>query len=277
MHRAIFSVILAGVAALPTSVAANDWEKFYRPMNSMPTVPASGDPETVPSTGDFDRDAEAMWRRGYAPIGFTSFSTDNGKTSDAVRLAKKLKARFLIIRTNLTSSSTTSVPLTLPTTQTSYTSGTANAYGSGGYASGTYSGTTTTYGTKTTYIPITVERFDKLAVFFQEVPRVGMGIYARELTADEMIALDTRKAIAVRFVRDGSPAYAADIFPGDIITHLNGQAVDPQVVQSAVTGAQPIKVHLFRKGQPRDLEMTIAPDWQPKAIPAPPPGFTLDK
>ena len=263
----LMAVIISGLALSVGQIAhANDWEKFYRPIGSYSSLAIAygGEPEMMNSSGNSDADIEQMWRKGFAPIGYTSFETANNKTDDAVRLAKKLKARYLIVQANLQSSRTTSMPLTLPHTTTSYTNGSASAYGSGGYAQGTYSGTTTTTGTQTTYIPITINRFRKTAIYFQEVPKTGLGVFSRELTPAEMQRLETRHAVAVRFVRDGSPAYAADIFPGDIITKINGQPVAPEVAKAAFTGPQPITLHVDRNGQQKDISVNVPPEWQPK-------------
>lgn len=250
---------------LTQAAHANDWEKFYTsfgPTDGL--IPASASPEIVPSTGNIDQDLETMWRRGYAAIGYTSFTTSNDKTKDASRFAKKLNARYLIVATDLESSRTASIPLTTPTTTTSQTRGTASAYGNGGYANGTYSGTTTTYGSQTSYIPITINRFSKMAVYFMELPRYGAGILPRELNAQEITAIESRRAFVVRFVRDGSPAYIADLLPGDIVTHVNGQPADQEAWQAAIRGEQPLSVHVVRNGKPRDLTLTIPPDWRPR-------------
>ncbi|HZU64588.1 MAG TPA: PDZ domain-containing protein [Novosphingobium sp.] len=263
----LMAVVSSGLALCVGQTAhANDWEKFYRPIDSFSSsvIDYDGEPEMLNSSGNLDGDIEQMWRKGFAPIGYTSFETGNNKTGDAVRFAKKLKARYLIVHANLQSSRTTSMPLTLPNTTTSYTNGNASAYGSGGYAHGTYSGTTTTYGTKTTYIPITVNRFSKAAIYFQEVPKIGFGVFSRELTPAEMQRLETRHAVAVRFVRDGSPAYVADIFPGDIITKINGLPVGTEVVKAALIGPQPVTLHVDRNGQQKDISVNVPPEWQPK-------------
>jgi len=258
--------IAAGLALCASqNASANDWERFFRPIGNISTTIAyDGEPEMINSSGNPDADVEQMWRKGFAPIGYTSFETGNNKTDDAVRLAKKLQARYLIVQTNLQSSHTTSMPLTLPNTTTSYTTGNASAYGSGGYANGTYSGTTTTYGTQTTYIPITINRFSKAALYFRELPKTGLGIMIRDLTPAEMQRLETRHAAAVRFVRDGSPAYTADIFPGDIVTKINGQPVDAEAIKAAVAGPQPISLHVERNGQQKDISVNVPPEWQPK-------------
>lgn len=243
----------------------NVWEKFYTSFGPTDTLlPSTVAPEVVPSSGDIEKDVEAMWRRGFMPIGQTSFNTNNPKTGDAVKLAKKLKARYLIVATSLVSSERSSVPLTLPTSNTSQTSGTTSAYGSGGYASGTYSGTTTTSGTQTTYIPITIQRFDKAALYFMEVPKYGAGIMPRELTSDEIAKVETRRAFAVRFVRDASPAYYADLLPGDIVLMVNGQPTDEANWESAIRSTATLQTTVIRNGQQRDINITIPDDWRPR-------------
>jgi PDZ domain len=257
-------LVLLAAFCVGSPACANDWEKFYTNLNADGLIASSVPPEVTPSTGNVERDLEAMWRKGFVAIGYSSFNTGNSKTNDAVKLARKLRARFLIVSTQLTSSDTTTVPMTMPNTTTSQTNGTASVYGSGGYANGSYSGTTTTYGTQTTYIPVTVNRFDKNAVFFQEAPKSGTGIYTRELTPDEMIRLDTRRAFVVRFVRDASPAFNADVFPGDIVVSVNGQLADLETWNLAIRDNETLAVRILRNGQQREVKITIPADWKPK-------------
>ena len=179
-----------------------------------------------------------------------------------MKLARKLKARYVVVSTSLQSSQTTSVPLTLPNTTTSTTNGTVSANGSGGYATGSYNGTTTTYGTQTTYIPITVNRFEKSAIFFMEAPKHGAGIRMRDVNDKEVAALETRRALVVMFVRDGSPAYNADMLPGDIVLQVNGKPADAATWLAAIQSDALLKVHFLRNGQPHDKEIAIPPDWQ---------------
>lgn len=259
--RIYLALVMLGMSQVAN---ANDWEKFYRPNGNTidQTLPSTSDPEVVASTGDFEHDMELMYRKGFAPIGFTSFNSPNSKTDDAIRLAKKLQAQYLIMGTNLVSTRTVALPLTLPNTTTSTTNGTVSAYGRGGYANGTYSGTTTTYGSSTTYIPMTVNRFRKEAIYFRQIPKMGIGIATRDLTTQEISVLETRRAIAVRFVRDNSPAYLADVLPGDIFLQINGQPVDLDTLKGAARGPQPFTVHLIRNGKPRDISISVPADWQ---------------
>jgi hypothetical protein len=227
-------------------------------------LPSNVDPEVIPSTGNGDNDLDVMWQRGFAPLGHTSFSTSNDKSKDAIRLAKKLKARYLTLGVGLESSSAASIPLTLPSSTTSTTYGSVSAVGSGGFANGTYSGTTTTSGTKTTYIPITINRFQKTAVYWAEVPKKGVGILTRELTPEEFTRLETRRAWVVRSVRDKSPAYYADILPGDIIAQVNGLPVDADTWWAEIKTGKPLQLKVMRNWQEREMKLEVPPEWQPQ-------------
>lgn len=256
------TIAFAALAMAAQPAWANDWEKFYVAVPQEGAIDSATAPEVFPSLGDVDKDIEAMFRRGFVPIGYTSFNTSNNKTKDGEKLAAKLHARYIILATKLTSSQSAVLPLMLPNTTTSYTNGTATAYGSGRSAHGTYSGTTTTYGTQTTFIPYTVNRFEKTAVYFKEIPRKGSGLKIRDLNNQEMAAIGTRHALFVQAVRDGSPAYDADIFPADIIIKVNGEPADAAHWRPAVNGSQPMHVQLIRNGAPKDIDITIPPEWQ---------------
>lgn len=260
MRATVFALATISLAA---SVSANDWEKFYRPVVDMSQViPSTSEVEQIPFTGNFELDTDTMWRRGYTVIGYSYFNSGNSKTKDALRLAKKLRARYIAIATELTSSQTSAVPITTPTTSTSYTSGTANVFGTGGSATGTYSGTTTTTGTRTTYFPITINRFDKMAIYYAEVPKKGAGVMTRELNAQEVSQFETRRGFVIRSVRDGSPAYYADVLPGDIVLKINGIAADNAAWDAAMATNLPIKIELFRNGSMRQLELIVPDDWR---------------
>lgn len=261
--RSIIATAALAVAAAPAVVQANDWEKFYQPLAQGATFIAAEAPEIVSSSGNPDTDVEGMWRKGFAVIGVSAFNSPNSKTGDAIKFGKKLKARYVMLGTKLTSSSTTAMPFTMPTTNTTVTNGTASVNSGGRFATGTYSGTSTTYGSQTSYIPITVNRFDKLAVYFGEVPKTGIGVMTRDLTPEEVAALETRRAIAIRFVRDNSPAYLADILPGDIITQLDGQPFDGEKWKAAVVPGATLRVQIVRGGQRRLMNIPIAADWHP--------------
>jgi hypothetical protein len=100
---------------------------------------------------------DAYTKRGYVMIGSSSFNSGGPQTDDAaIQQAKEVGADIvLILNPKYTESETRAVPISIPTTTTSYSSGTATAYGPSGPITAYGTGTTTTYGTTTNYVPST--------------------------------------------------------------------------------------------------------------------------
>jgi hypothetical protein len=255
----IRSIAFAMVALSLSSVAAaNDWQRFYTPFpNGDQFQKTLEKPEQVASTGNFERDVELMWHRGYGPIGLTHFTTNNGKTKDAVGFAKKLGARYVVVATQLVSSQQSYLPWTTPTTNYSTTNGTATVTGSGGTAYGSYSGTTTTSGTSTTYIPYTINRFEKAAIYFGKAPEGGTGTFGRALTKEEVALIESQRAFAIQYIRNGSPAYNANLLPGDIIAEVNGQPADETSWKTARAQSSTLRLKVYRNSQVREITLNV--------------------
>ena len=248
------TIALALAASAPAF--GNDWQKFYHPVqDARMVIRWLGGPETVMSSGNLLNDADTMWRHGFALIGYSAFNSPNNKTADAIKWATDLKARYVILGTDLASSQAMAMPLTLPHTTTSTTNGNVGTT--------QFSANTTHYGSQTSFIPVTVNRFDKLALYFAEVPKKGTGILPRDLRPAEVAALETQRAMAVRAVRDGSPAYEANILPGDLIIEVNGSPADLTNWVAALQRDQVLHVKLMRNGQQRESSISIPAEWRP--------------
>ena len=253
--------IACALLIVPATAHANDWEKFYQaaPVGSVPVLPADQPPQIVDLPSDPRELVDSMWRKGFTLLGASSFNSPNASTKDALRFGQKIHAAYVGMKTQLTSSRTANIPMTTPTTSTTYSNGNVSATGTGGYANGTYSGTSTTYGSQTTYLPITLNRFDKVAAFFGPTAKQGSGILSRGPTPDEVAHFETRHLLIVRSIRDGSPADKANILEGDTILTLNGEQATMDAIHAAVATGKPIAVHLIRNGQPRDVVLSLAP------------------
>lgn len=247
---------------------ATGYKDFYRPINGatpeMIAARRSAPPPATPAVehaqpGSGQLIADAYMKRGYGLIGQSNFNSGRGESDGAaVRQAQEVGADLVVIMDpKYTGSVTTSVPLTLPTSSTARTSGTATAYGAGGAVTAYGNSTSTTYGTTTSYIPMTVNRSDYAAMYFVKM-KASLGISGRDLNDEERQQLQTNKGIVVRLVTDGSPAYEADILVGDIIVMLDGQSVPSSGNFSALIrekAGQKITLSLVRKGQ--HIEKTI--------------------
>ncbi len=96
------------------------------------------------------------------------------------------------------------------------------------------------------------------------VSRGRIGVQIDQVTRDvaESIGLGRPQGALVRSVENGSPAAAAGIEAGDIITKFNGQAIDratelPRLVGNTKPGSR-VAITVFRRGASRDLAITVA-------------------
>jgi len=220
----------------------------------MRAAPPPSKPKVVHLAGRFDQNAQReCWKEGFEVIGYASFTSGRRPDEDAaIDQAQKVGADLVVILgSEYAGSVTTSVPITTPTTTTSYTNGMATAYGTGGSAVAFGNSTTTTYGTNTTYVPMTVNRYQYGALYLVKW-RSHLGIRERDLSDQERQALQTNRGVYVVSVVDGSPAYANDILPGDIITAVDGSRIDGYAnlnEQLSARGGQTVELAIIRQGK----------------------------
>ena len=96
------------------------------------------------------------------------------------------------------------------------------------------------------------------------VTRGRIGVQIAEVTREvaESIGLGKPQGALVRSVEAGSPAEKAGVEPGDIITRFEGRAIEkasdlPRQVGNTKPGTRSA-ITVFRRGQNRDLNITIA-------------------
>ncbi|NOT11955.1 MAG: PDZ domain-containing protein [Methylococcaceae bacterium] len=79
-------------------------------------------------------------------------------------------------------------------------------------------------GTRTTYIPYTVNRSDYNAVYFVK-SKAKIGFLTEPLDDETRRRLESNSGVRVDVVVEGTPAFEADILPGDILVSFNSTAV----------------------------------------------------
>lgn len=260
--RLLRIVVALGVALLLTACASG-YSQFYRPwpgatpdlVASLRVAPPSGQPlvERVEQIGqDSTELLDAYARRGYAPIGTSLFNSGNTESEDrAIEQGRRIGADLVVIMSpRHTGSTTATIPMTIPTSSTSYSTGTATAYGAAGTVRVYGTGTTTTLSTSTTMIPITISRTDYGAGYFVKRKWSFGGIW-RDLNDSERQELQSNKGLYLKVVVDNSPAYNADILPGDIVLAIDGEPVSSQEAFSAQVSARSgrnVLISLYRRG-----------------------------
>lgn len=254
--------ILAILAAATLSACASGYSQFYRQQPGVtPEMIAERRAGPPPAAPQVERRAaptdvqgfhREYLRMGYVSIGNVAFESGDRETdAAAVEQGKKVGADLVVIfAPRYVGSTTTAVPLTLPTTTTTYSSGSATAYGPGGTAQVFGSGTSTTYGTTTTMIPMTVHRSNYGAVYFVRL-KWNFGATYRPLNESERQELQSNRGVAIQVVVDKTPAYQADLLSGDIIVAVDGQSItDHEDLTQALRNkdGQTVSLTVVRRG-----------------------------
>lgn len=252
---------LAMCALVLLTGCSNGYQQFYRPNPGIDAAtiaahragPAPATP-LVDHIGSFSPQVySAYGSNGYFPIGYSDFTSGRvPSASAAITQGKAVEADLVVvIDPKYLGSQSSVIPITTPNNSTSYTSGTATAYGSGGSATAYGSAVTTTYGTKTDYVPITIQRFEYGALYFVKV-KTGWGVYATVLSDSQRQLLQSNHGLSINIVVRGSAAYESDILPGDILLSMAGQQLsmpaDLRTIELQHLG-QTVPVLLYRNGQ----------------------------
>lgn len=205
---------------------ASPYAQFYQGRTSAMEIPGyidTGEAVRLYGSNDLERDVATLMRQGYYVVGSSSFTGGGqGATQGALMAqAVKLRAPVVLSFSKYIGTSTGVMPLTLPTSSTTNSTVNATAFGAGGTVNITGTGTSTTRGTTTSLIPYSVTRSDYVAVYLAKIKQ-RIGLYVKPLDDDTRRAIGTNSGVVVAVVVDGSPAFSADVFTGDIIISVDG-------------------------------------------------------
>ena len=258
--------------AILWSGCVNGFTKLYqdRTANFPPAVvnarlqPYSGNTQVF-SSNDLVRDGADLFRRGYVLIGESAFEGGGDVTKgQLMEQARLVGADIVLYSSRFDRTDQAYVPVMQyhpGQTSTTYSSGTVNtAYGSGQYNG--YS-TTTSPGTfSTTEVPVAVRRFDYDAVFWRQGKPPVFGIDAVNLPDEMRSALKRNTGILVTNVVNDSPAFRANIVPGDIIIMVDDIAInsthDGNVQQYAFAGKECV-LTILRDGKEIKIPVKLNP------------------
>lgn len=248
------------------------YKQFYQPAQGSTSEAIAAlraaPPSAVPiiehaQPGNSGAILDAYARRGYVFIGHANFNSGRPESdASAVSQGQEVGADLvLILNPKYTGSVTSSIPITTPTTSTSFSTGSATAYGPSGSITAYGSGTTTTYGSTTNYIPFTINRSDYGAVFFVK-QRFGLGVFSRDLSDAERQEFQTNKGAIVRLVVDGTPAFQTDILVGDMLTAIDGTSISSSKAFNEILRERRGKIvslSIIRRGQHIEKSVQLNP------------------
>lgn len=251
---------------------ASGYKEFYKPANGFTAEriaiqrasPAPNQPQVERARpGNADEILAAYAKHGYVMVGNSMFNSGRPESEDAAVLqGKEVGADLvLILNPNYTGSVTSSIPITTPTTSTTYSTGTATAYGRGGPVTAYGSGTSTTYGTTTNYIPMTVHRSDYGAIYFIK-QKFSLGAFFRDLNDAERQELQTNRGAVARLIVDGTPAFNADLLVGDVFIAIDGAPIASSQALSEMVrerSGKAIVLSVLRRGQKIEKSIQLIP------------------
>jgi hypothetical protein len=212
---------LAVLMAFAVVGCATGYQQFYTDLSAdwaKNTVPPRK-LEVKAGSSDLQADVYRMWEDGYALIGYSSFNGAFEGDAGAKAQAAKVGAEVVLVYSEYSDTAQGAIPLTTTSAVTTYGTGTVTA---GGQV-GTYSGTSTTYVPNTTMIPYAVRRYDQMASYFAPLKPACFGGLLGEPTDDDRRISGTNRLARVDALRRGSPAYNADLLPGDLVLEVGGK------------------------------------------------------
>jgi hypothetical protein len=252
------------MVVLALSACANPYSKFYKGLDTAQALPGyvqSNEPLHVFASSDFKKDVATLATKGYLVVGYSAFTAPSNQNSDGPmrEQAAKLGAHAVLVSSKYSHTVSGAVPITTPTTATSYTTGTATAYGRGGVVNA-YGNSTTTYGTQTNMIPYSIERSEFGAVFLAKT-KGRLGVLVAALDDATRKRLETNQGVIVQGVVEGTPAFAADIIPGDVLLKIGADAVQsPEHFTKSLLDkyqGQAVNILLDRNGKTVEKTVTL--------------------
>jgi hypothetical protein len=252
------------VMSLLLTACASGYNKFYKPFVDARTLSdvqllGERDKPKIFLSDDLKRDVNIARSKGYQPIGVSSFNGKMESEQAVINQATSVGAVLVLVNSKFTGTRTITTPLFLPNNQTTYNSG----YVSGTYGSANYSGTSTTYGTSVVPITTYQQRYDQNAVYFVKSTRkLKFGLYLVDLSPELRTQFERNTGAVIEAVAEESPAFVANILPGDILIELNGISVintknATELMKSASPKDGKCILKVIRKGAEKSIELQL--------------------
>lgn len=211
-------------------------------------------PELI-RVGDMESAVKTARIAGFYAIGSSDFVGPQERDANIIEQAMKIRASMVLVSSSFTERRTIDSSITVPNNSTSFSRGTV----SNGVGAATYSGMTTTYGTKEIPFTTSVDRYEQHAVFMAMPKRKPkFGLYFKPLNQAMRRQIESNSGVVVEIVVEDSPAFIGNIIEGDILTELNGVPLSNVERAGAVmTAAKPIdgkyEFTVFRNGERKKI------------------------
>lgn|GEM_PF-937649 len=252
------------LAVLLSACVANPYARSYIGQSAPRSI--ASDLRLIHGVNPLD-DEMRMMEDGYERIGHSAFNGRFAGEQEAISQAKSVGAEVVIVYSKYSHQDAGVIPLSLPSIQTS----TATAEQGGGNAGPlSLSAITSAVGSVATMLPYKLDRYDQAATYWRKPPVHVMGVFVRELTADERRKIRTDNGVAVQAVVNGSPAFDANILRGDTIAKIGDAEIRelPDYRQAIKQHAgSSVNVVIIRDGKTINKQVTLNQEQKPSVQP----------
>jgi len=194
--RVFMGTVLLALAGCLVSCGGN-LTTYYRPDATTlerDLLPWSRQVQIL-GTSDIRKDGEDLLQRGYLPLGSSSFSTSESVTEHELRWTGQLyHADIVLYQADYLSSTTAAATLFRP-------------------------------GIAVT-VPVTTDRYGHAATFWRKARPSRFGVRVAALPDDLRTSLERNTGVLVRLVVDDSPAFRANILPGDVLVGIDSVEIE---------------------------------------------------
>ena len=263
---------LVGCASNPFSEYYRDYTKQFPPGFEGRLLPPTTEPRVISvSLENHREEARRLQENRYVAIGEASFRGGAPTKKQLSQHAREVAAEVVLFSSEFSHTEEGIEPILTyepgtSSTTTQYGTVNANAYGSGGYAyaSGNYSGTstTTTPGKlQTRYVPYQRQVYDYGATFWRRMKPGAFGARLSTVPEEMRAALQRNTGAYVELVMLDSPAFKANIMRGDVVIRVADQPVESVADCIALISAhagQRVPVTFIRNGQTITVEVQLS-------------------
>lgn len=233
----LLSVIFTAVAL---TGCANGYRDFYKAnpgeqLSNLILLEPGATPKISHSPNP-ESDISQLLSKNYRIIGESSFNGKMHSEADLVTQAQSVRATHVLYGSKFVTTQAISTPLFTP-----------NGLG----------------GINTTAFTNQQMRYDQWAYYFaKSKTKLRFGIMTTDLSMEERKTVGSNTGAVVRGVHEDTPAFAANVFKDDVITHVDGKPVRNtehlgQTLSATPSDAKRLVLTIKRGSEQKDIELNL--------------------
>lgn len=261
MRIVVYFCFLLALSACGAGQFGETYRGYLTPDEAATVVMlGEGQEPNLIRSADIDRDVRFYREHNYIVIGESSFNGLQESPENAVRQAKEVKATHVIVSSAYTDTENRVDYDYQDVYSTVFVNRVANVDGQ----RVNVQEAVTVRDTVTVPYMRQYDNFDQWAVYMVKSNRVHkLGILIRDLDQQERGINSRNTGTVIDIVLASSPAYLADIVPGDVLTAINSEKVIDtrhaiDLIQALELRGQTVLLSILKQGVERDISLEFS-------------------